>query len=563
MSSVKYNGRYPPVISEFPLDAPLLADIKSQYKSDIVLLNRDSQPPQIMVSTAQFLKNVISDEERQKLTTLGSPQSAFDTIDIKLGDRLYKVVGEPLDLNPDLTVAVFVPSENVFEAKQNYIFGIVFIWFFITLLIVVIYSAIIKKITASIDHLSDTMKKVEAGSLTERAHVMAEDEIGELAALFNQMVTSLNESTANMVNEKNRSEAIISNLPEGIIVTNSDDKLILANHRAEEMFQFSMKENYGKFILECINHPGLLDIIKEQHLEKQSSIIREIRIPIEKGKNKTYLLSSSLAKNQEGDSIGVVTILRDVSREKEIEGLRESFLRTVSHELRTPLTSVIGFIDLVFKTPGQTITNQQKDYLTIASNSAVNLKNLINDLLDLSRIEAGKVNLLYTRIGISDVVTGIASSFMPLTKDKSLSVLIEPIPKHWEMDADLEKVRRILINLISNAIKFTPQGSVKISVDQTESHFVFHISDTGIGLLDEERDIIFDKFRQADDSSTRRYEGIGLGLSIVKELVELHHGKIWVESEYQKGSTFSFSLPKKSADMPQEAMVEGAGFEPT
>jgi|GEM_PF-5511532 len=236
-------------------------------------------------------------------------------------------------------------------------------------------------------------------------------------------------------------------------------------------------------------------------------------------------------------------MVRNLSHKKQIEQLRESFLRTVTHELRTPLTSIIGFIELISKSDSLH-ENDKKHLLTLALNESKNLKSLIEDLLDLSRIQAGKVALQFSSVSVSDLMDSVANSLRPLAKNKPLTLEVIHPALPIIVISDAPKLRRILVNLISNAIKFTPQGKIVITSYETLEEVIFSVSDTGIGIKDEEKDSIFEAFRQADSSETREYEGIGVGLSIVKELVELHQGRIWVESKFGEGSVFSFSVSK-------------------
>ncbi len=554
VTPLKNHGYYYPVISEFPINDAFLIDIKSKYKSEIAIIYhgffKNSPYTEIVTSTQLLTENKEIKNQVIRLMNAypidGTPSPLTGSIDID--HKSYKVIFERLDLNPSLYVAVIITAEDIFIAKRNIIIGTVIILMLVMGLIMTIYSVIVGKITASLDILMEVIQKVTKGDLEQKVPILSHDEIGELSSMFNQMVTSLKESSANVIYEKNRSEAIIANLPEGIIVTDSQNRLILANQRAEEMFNFSMQENLGKFILECINNQELLNFIKEQLQHAKPYITREVRMHKDKGKNKIYLLTSNLAKNKNDQNIGVITILRDITRERELEELREGFLRTVSHELRTPLTAVIGFIDLIYRGTAGPINDQQKEYLDISLNSAITLKNLINDLLDLSRIEAGKVKLLYSSVKVHEFLENIAASFFPLVHTKHLELQIMSIDPDLVMMADIEKLRRIFVNLISNAIKFTETGHITVSCKDVEDSLHFSVKDTGIGLLDEEKEIIFDKFQQVDYSSTRKYEGIGLGLSIVRELVELHRGKIWVESQHKVGSTFSFSIPKEQPE---------------
>jgi signal transduction histidine kinase len=236
---------------------------------------------------------------------------------------------------------------------------------------------------------------------------------------------------------------------------------------------------------------------------------------------------------------------RSIARERELDGLREGFLRTVSHELRTPLTAIIGFADLIVRGAAGPITSKQEELLKITLTEATTLKHLFDDLLDLTRITAGKVVMTYSPVHLAEVARSVVEGLLPFATKKGLQLHVISDPNPLIIEADAAMVRRILLNLVTNAIKFTPSGSVAVTFDETPTHRIIRVSDTGIGLRTDELDVVFEKFRQVDYSSTREFDGIGLGLSIVKQLVELQAGNVWVESVYGKGATFIVSLPKR------------------
>ena len=227
-----------------------------------------------------------------------------------------------------------------------------------------------------------------------------------------------------------------------------------------------------------------------------------------------------------------------------LQDLREGFLRTVSHELRTPLTSVIGFIELVYFNKEAPLTAQQKTYLKTALSEVRSLKTLIDDLLDITILRSGKTNIDLSSIRLHSFVTKILKSVTPLTRDKEIKLSYLTENESLIAKADKQKLRRIFINLITNAIKFTNSGHIIISVKEEDFRFLFTVSDTGIGIDESDHKIIFEEFAQTDYSITREFEGIGLGLTIVKQLVELHGGQIWVKSKLGEGSSFFFTLPK-------------------
>ena len=230
-------------------------------------------------------------------------------------------------------------------------------------------------------------------------------------------------------------------------------------------------------------------------------------------------------------------------RLKEVDRLKSQFLANMSHELRTPLNSIIGFSRVILKGIDGPITEQQRQDLEAIFNSGQHLLGLINDILDISKIEAGKMELVFEPTDLQEIIRGVMSTAIALVKDKPIE-LQQSVPADLPtVIADGRRVRQVLLNLVSNAAKFTDQGFIRVEAKVEGDDVVISVSDSGIGIPPEKLPHIFEAFTQVDASPSRKYGGTGLGLTISKSFIELHGGRIWVESELGKGSTFTFTLP--------------------
>ncbi len=224
---------------------------------------------------------------------------------------------------------------------------------------------------------------------------------------------------------------------------------------------------------------------------------------------------------------------------------KSQFLANMSHELRTPLNSIIGYTKLMLDgLEGDINEEQQKDLHTVYTNSK-HLLELINDLLDLSRIEAGKTVLSYGTFTISDLLSEVIPSIEQLAREKGLILTYSVTPGIDNLYADKAKTKQVLINILGNAVKFTNEGSIKLNVAETDNDFVFSVTDTGMGMKNEDLEAIFESFKQVGPAQIAGYEGTGLGLAISKQFIEMQRGRIWAESELGKGTTFTFTLPKE------------------
>ncbi len=229
-------------------------------------------------------------------------------------------------------------------------------------------------------------------------------------------------------------------------------------------------------------------------------------------------------------------------RLQDVDRLKSVFLASMSHELRTPLNSIIGFTGIMLQGLAGPMNDEQKKQLTMVKGSAGHLLELINDILDISKIEAGKVDLTLEEFKFNDVVKEVAESFTPAARDKELALVTE-IPNDIMLFTDRRRTKQVLLNLISNAIKFTDKGSVRVAVKVTDSMLECSVIDTGKGIAAEDITKLFQPFQQVDASLIKKFQGTGLGLYLCKKLLEALGGSIWVKSEPDRGSTFTFTLP--------------------
>jgi len=244
-----------------------------------------------------------------------------------------------------------------------------------------------------------------------------------------------------------------------------------------------------------------------------------------------------------------VTVLRDVTREKEISALKANFLATVSHELRTPLTSIISTFELLMQNSLGELTVDQREFIETSKEQGKILSDLIDNLIDLSSLEANQIELTFAPIEMGNLALEIAEFAKKSADAKGLQFALHLHPDLPPIIGDRVKLERMLKALISNAVKFTKDGGVKVAIrlkmhgNPPQEWVLISIRDTGIGIAQEDFGRIFDKFYQVDNSTTREFRGSGIGLSVCKAIVEAHHGHIWVESEVRQGATFHVLLP--------------------
>jgi signal transduction histidine kinase len=373
------------------------------------------------------------------------------------------------------------------------------------------------------------------------------------AALYAQLVDQEKQTARlyqSVLEKSNELEAVLRGIGDGVIVVDPQLRLLMMNPVAARMFHIHQAPQEGVRLPEIVANDTLLALARETLQDMDAPVIREISLPGEGDRSLIYQSLSSAVRGGNDHVRGVVIVMRDITSQKEIEQIKSNFLSVVSHELRTPLHSIKGFVDIILMGKTGEINELQRDFLTTVKDATTNLQRLIDDLLEFSRMEAGRVKLEPKEMSLFDVAEQVAMRLQPLA-DKGELKLANKIPEAIDLiEADPIRIEQVLTNLVSNAIKFTDaNGSVTISAVDQGDEIAVAVADTGIGIPADEQPHIFQRFYQVDSSATRSYRGAGLGLTICKFIVEYHHGRIWVESELGKGSTFRFVLPKK---LPQD-----------
>jgi len=241
---------------------------------------------------------------------------------------------------------------------------------------------------------------------------------------------------------------------------------------------------------------------------------------------------------------GVVVVLRDVTTEREVAKAKNDFVSLVSHELRTPMTSIKGYTDLMIKGAVGELNPQQRHFMTIVKSNVDRMADLVSDLLDVSRLEAGRVRLALERLDLASVVYRISEELTETLRQRELNLEFDLAPGLPRVRADRGRVIQVLLNLLSNAYRYTPAGgTITIAVHPVEDSVQVDVADTGIGIPEKDQESIFERFYRADHPVVREQAGTGLGLPIARTLIEMHGGKLWLRSEINVGSTFSFTLP--------------------
>jgi PAS domain S-box-containing protein len=358
-------------------------------------------------------------------------------------------------------------------------------------------------------------------------------------------IEELKKQNTKIASEKQRIDNIVHNMAEGMVVVDSEGKIILVNPVAESLLGIT-KNDIGRPIKEVVKNEHLLTLTKQITVEKDAVAEKDIElVSADESTKKVLRTSSAIVEDHDGNTVGMVTMLNDITKQKEVEQLKYQFLANVSHELRTPLVAIEKSVSLILSKSTGEISDTQNEFLSIAERNLKRLTLLINDLLDLSKLEARKATIKAEPADLGKIIIDSVESLNNWAATKSVKLIKSISPELPSLSLDPNKMIQVLNNLIGNAIKFTPEnGSITVeAVPDAQSGVVkVSVSDTGVGIPAADLDKIFEKFYQSRENNSG-VKGTGIGLAIVKEIVELHKGKVWAESETGKGTKFIFTLP--------------------
>jgi PAS domain S-box-containing protein len=357
--------------------------------------------------------------------------------------------------------------------------------------------------------------------------------------------------------EASKSQAILQSIADGVVFTDPEGKIILINAAAEKILGTKRRAVIGQDVrnmftaFEVSGREAMLEAMEalasDPTAEEDEPRIIQSSMAVEQTTVAAHLAP---VFSSDGEYLGIVSAFRDITREVQADIAKTEFVSTVSHELRTPLTSIKGYTDLLLGDAVGPLRDNQRQFMSIIRNNADRLTALINDLLDISRIESGRVKLELEPLQIEGVVQDVVDTLRAPIEAKGLSLRVEIAEDLRQVQGDRDRLTQVLTNLVGNAYRYTPEGEVSIEVSQMSGALRVDVSDTGIGISPGDQGKIWDRFFRASHPVVEEAGGTGLGLAIVKMFVEIHGGRIWVDSELDRGSTFTFILPTIEAQAP-------------
>ena len=448
-------------------------------------------------------------------------------------EMLYVAI--PLKDKDYHTFAILItghPIDEFYKSINKSIYRILIVAFFVFILVLLFSVFLSSYFTKPIEKLIDSIKKISNIELNKKKSFNATDEFSFLEGSFNEMVAKIGILLSDISFQRDKLKNIFNSLQEAIALINKEGKIVLYNKSFEKLCKITPIEN--KLYCEVMLSYKFDEIIKKAFSEKKN-LTEELNI-----EEKTYLVSCSSVSEEE-----IIVLLYDITSYKQLQRIKKEFVSDIVHELKTPLTSIKGFLETLYEEINEP---QQKRYIEIAIFNTNRLINIVNDLATLSYLEKLEEEKNFSEIKFEDVninavLNDIKDLFETKTKQKNLDFIIDVKTELKPIKADGFKIEQVVTNLVDNAIRYTEKGYVKIKVEQDQFETKIIVEDTGIGIPKEYHERIFERFFVVDKARSKKTGGTGLGLAIVKHIVNLHRGKIFVESSPNSGSKFIVILP--------------------
>ncbi len=405
------------------------------------------------------------------------------------------------------------------------------------LVISVLLSFLLSKtMVTPLQRLTDGLQEVAAGDFSKKLEVTSRDEIGQLTESFNSMAQQLHDTIAAVENERNKLDTLFLHMADGVVAFDREGKVIHSNPAASRMLRraFGPEDSYGELF------GDLFPLEQVEGVDGHLSGERQVA-----GRSLELLL----APFARGDQGGVLMLIHDVTEQRAAEQMRKDFVANVSHELRTPLTNIRSYAETLEEGLGDMPVEVAKNFLGVILNESDRMTHIVQDLLTLSRFDSGRSELHLTRFSFAKAVRDTYQAVLMDAQKHAHTVRLEVPQGLPDILADQERVMQVMMNIVANAIKYTPDGgTIVLRAGAMEDRVWMEVDDNGIGIPKADRGRIFERFYRVDKARSRQSGGTGLGLSIAKEIVDLHHGAIYLVDKQKPGLTIRVELPVDGPD---------------
>ncbi|WP_315007377.1 cell wall metabolism sensor histidine kinase WalK [uncultured Granulicatella sp.] len=463
-------------------------------------------------------------------------------------NRYWKIVSpiSPISGNSGNPLGIISVTTNI-ESRYTQVkdIGVIFVSSsLIAIVLVIIITFLISQgITKPIAEMKKQTEKIAEGNYTGEVKIYSDDELGQLGQAINDLSLKIKEAQESTESERQRLDSVLRHMSDGVIATDRRGRIVIMNTAALDILNLKSEKVIGIPLLEIL--PLEERVTFRELLETQQERLIYLE---EDGEDSMIQCEFSVIQRESGFISGLVCVLTDVTEQQKIERERRNFVSNVSHELRTPLTSIKSYTEALVDGAWE---NKEiaPGFLNVIETETDRMMRMITDLLNLSRMDQNRFGLEKEFINMNELVVHIVNRFEMVLqsepyRDKNYRILTDITQRDLWVELDQDKITQVLDNIINNAIKYSPDGGrIIIRLMETHTDIIVSVSDEGLGIARKDIPHLFDRFYRVDKARSRAMGGSGLGLAIAQEVVQLHGGKIWVNSIENKGSTFFVSLP--------------------
>ena len=446
----------------------------------------------------------------------------------------YMDVAVPSMGGDNAYIIYILDNKDTVSDLNSQLFTIIMQALIIGLLISVLLSFLLSKtMVGPIEKLTAGAERVAAGDFDSQLPVESTDEIGILTGTFNEMAGVLQDTLAAMENERNKLDTLFLHMTDGVVAFDHQGGLIHCNPAATELLQRTVEPNctYEELLGDLHPFEEILALQRPNYVEDE----------LVAGERNLELYLAPFSDHEQG---GVLIVLHDVTEQHRNEERRKEFVANVSHELRTPLTNVRSYAETLRDAGGEIPQEMSNSFLDIIITETDRMTHIVQDLLTLSRLDAGNAELVLSRFPFGEAIESVTRANALNAKQRSHELVYEPPESLPLITGDRSRLEQVMMNIIGNAIKYTPDGGhIRITAGPAPDSVWMEVSDDGIGIPEKDRERIFERFYRVDKARSRESGGTGLGLSIAREIVQRHHGTLVLMPHTGKGTTIRMTLP--------------------
>jgi len=488
-------------------------------------------------SDTRTMENHLDRPEVREALARGEGTSARRSVTVGR-DLLYYAVKYELASGTPIVLRFALPLATVHETLRAFRSKLWFASVIIMLLAGTASLLVSLGFSDRIERLKEFSRRVAEGDFRPLPVDGSGDALEKLGASLNQTAARLDQTIRTLTEERNLSSAILGSMVEGVAVVNGAERLVFANQGFAGILELDVPPKSGSALVEVVRQTEMIEAVRKV-LAGEPRVEAEIVT----GTLRQHFFAATVAAVRAGETSGAVVVLHDITELRKLERVRRDFVANVSHEFRTPLTAIQGFAETLLAGAMNDPQNRER-FLEIIVEHSRRLARLTEDLLMLSKMDADRLELEIRRVSVAQLIESCMETSRHRAAEKEIEISVKPFNGLPDVAGDRRRLAEVLQNLLDNATQYTlSRGRIVVSAEVRGTEVVFTVADTGIGIPTADQPRIFERFYRVDAARSREAGGTGLGLSIAKHIVEVHGGRIWVESEVGRGSRFHFSVP--------------------